>query len=102
MALTKVGPKFQVTIPKAARTAVRLAVGELIEATVEGGVIVLRRKVVLDWTPEIDLRLAEAEADIAAGRVSPAFATAEELISHLGKQASPTPSRKKRAAKRKA
>jgi AbrB family looped-hinge helix DNA binding protein len=100
MALTKVGPKFQVTIPKAARTAARLAVGELIEASVEGGVIILRRKVVLDRTPETDLRLAEAEADIAAGRVSPAFETAQELMLHLGGQASPTHSRTKRAAKR--
>ena len=33
MALTKVGPKYQVTIPKEAREAVGLAVGDLVDAT---------------------------------------------------------------------
>ena len=33
MALTKVGPKYQVPIPKEAREAVGLAVGDLVEAT---------------------------------------------------------------------
>ena len=33
MALTKVGPKYQVPIPKEAREAVGLAVGDLVDAT---------------------------------------------------------------------
>lgn len=48
MPLTKVGPKYQVTIPKEAREALRIKVGDLVEAAVQEQTIVLRPKVVLD------------------------------------------------------
>lgn len=48
MPLTKVGPKYQVTIPKEAREALRIKVGDLVEAAVQKQTIVLRPKVVLD------------------------------------------------------
>lgn len=51
MPLTKVGPKYQVTIPKEAREALRIKVGDLVEATVEEQTVVLRPKVVLDRAP---------------------------------------------------
>ena len=44
-AATKVGPKFQVTIPKNVREAVSLKVGDLVEASVGLEGIVLRQKV---------------------------------------------------------
>ena len=47
-AATKVGPKFQVTIPKNVRDAVGLKVGDLIEASVGRKGIVLRQKVLID------------------------------------------------------
>ena len=44
-----------------------------------------------EYTPKqrriIDARLAKADADIKAGRVSPVFTTHEELIAHLHKAA---------------
>ena len=48
MALTKVGPKYQVTIPKDAREAVGIKVGDLMEAKVSRRAIVLRSKVLVD------------------------------------------------------
>jgi AbrB family looped-hinge helix DNA binding protein len=48
MSLTKVGPKFQVTIPKDARLAVGLAVGDVVEATVTKNGVLLRPQVVMD------------------------------------------------------
>jgi len=50
MALTKVGPKYQVTIPKETREAVGLEVGDLVEATATKGVVLLRPKAVVDKT----------------------------------------------------
>jgi len=47
-AATKVGPKFQVTIPKSVRDAVGLKVGDLVEASVGREGIVLRQKVLID------------------------------------------------------
>jgi AbrB family looped-hinge helix DNA binding protein len=48
MPLVKVKDKFQVTIPSRVREQLPLAVGDVLEATVEQGVIVLRPKAVVD------------------------------------------------------
>jgi AbrB family looped-hinge helix DNA binding protein len=48
MPLVKVKEKFQVTIPAEVREAVPLAVGDILEATVQGTTIVLTPKVVVD------------------------------------------------------
>jgi AbrB family looped-hinge helix DNA binding protein len=48
MALIKVGPKFQVTIPKVAREAIGLSVGDLVEATMTKEGVLLRPKVAVD------------------------------------------------------
>jgi len=48
MALIKVGPKFQVTIPKVAREAIGLSVGDLVEATTTKEGVLLRPKVAVD------------------------------------------------------
>jgi AbrB family looped-hinge helix DNA binding protein len=48
MALVTVKDKFQVTIPSRVRDQLPVAVGDVLEATVEAGVIVLRPKAVVD------------------------------------------------------
>lgn len=89
---TKVGPKFQVTIPQKVRKAVGLKVGDVVEAKVgPKGTIVLHPKVQLfvekvDWESlpvKIKRGLKEAEADRKAGRVSRPYANPEELIEAL-------------------
>jgi len=85
MALTKVGPKFQVTIPKKAREAVGIKIGDLVEATARRRVIVLRPKVIIDKT-FVEERLAEAEEDIKKGRVYGPFRSVKEMARSLRKK----------------
>lgn len=83
MSFTKVGPKFQVTIPKEAREAIGLQVGDVVETTVTKNQIVIRQKLVVDKHPVIEAHLREAEEDIKAGRVSPAFDSVDDLLADL-------------------
>ena len=83
MAFTKVGPKYQVTIPKEAREAIGLNVGDLVEATVTKGGVMLRPKMVVDKHPEIEKRLAEGLEDIKRGRILGPFKTAREAMRAL-------------------
>ena len=48
MPLVKVKGKYQITIPAEVREELRLAVGDLLEATVQGTTIVLTPKAVVD------------------------------------------------------
>ena len=48
MPLVKVKEKFQITLPAELREALHLAVGDLLEATIEDNVIVLKPKIVVD------------------------------------------------------
>ena len=48
MPLVKVKEKFQITLPAELREALHLAVGDLLEATIQDNVIVLTPKVVVD------------------------------------------------------
>ncbi len=82
MPLTKVKEKFQVTIPTAVRKTARLAVGDILEATVKNNVIVLTPKAVVDRA-SIEAALEEGLADLKAGRVSPAFSTVKEFKAYL-------------------
>ena len=66
-AATKVGPKFQVTIPKNVRDAVGLKVGDLVEASVGREGIVLRQKVLIDKPVSLARQLEESEAAVKAG-----------------------------------
>jgi len=75
---TKVGPKYQVVIPKAVREAVGLKPGDLVEAALGRGGIVLRPKVLVDRG--LEEALAEAEADVKAGRVSKPFTSVREFV----------------------
>src|SRR5262249_61059372 len=66
-AATKVGPKFQVTIPKKVRDAVGLKVGDLVEASVGRDGIVLRQKVLIDKPVSLARQLEESDAAVEAG-----------------------------------
>jgi AbrB family looped-hinge helix DNA binding protein len=75
-AATKVGPKFQVTIPKKVRDAVGLKVGDLVEASVGRDGIVLRQKVLIDKPVSLARQLEESDAAVQAGRVLGPFKSA--------------------------
>ncbi len=81
MELVKVKKKHQVTIPASVRRSVGIKVGDLLEAKAEKGKITLTPKSM------IDKRLAEALADVKAGRTYGPFETAEELIESLHRNA---------------
>lgn len=74
MALTKVRPKGQITLPDGVRKAARLAEGDYLDVSVEGGAIILRPKRLIDadqawfWSEEWQLGEREASEDIARGR----------------------------------
>ena len=75
-AATKVGPKFQVTIPKNVRDGVGLKVGDLVEASVGRDGIVLRQKVLSDKPMSLVRQLNESEAAVRAGQVLGPFKSA--------------------------
>ncbi|MBA2633583.1 MAG: AbrB/MazE/SpoVT family DNA-binding domain-containing protein [Chloroflexi bacterium] len=89
MALTKVRPKGQITLPDGVRRAARLTEGDYLEISVEDGAIVMRPKKLIDadqawfWTDEWQRGEREASEDIAAGRVRRSR-TATEFIKSLG------------------
>ncbi len=82
MALTRIKPKFQITLPQSARTPVGLKVGDFLDATITRGGILLRPKMVVDKV-ELDKRLEAAEADVKAGRVQGPFKTASATMRAL-------------------
>src|ERR1051325_11084860 len=78
---TKVGPKYQVTIPQEVREAVKLKPGDLVQASVgRDGTIILRRKVLVDRDPALERDLDAAEADVEAGRVLGRFDNAPDAL----------------------
>jgi AbrB family looped-hinge helix DNA binding protein len=96
-ALVKIQRKGQMTLPSRLRSAIGVAEGDLVEASVERGKIVLTPKLVVDrckppiaddeYTPAqrriIDARLAEGLEDIKQGRVHGPFATHKEMMNSL-------------------
>jgi AbrB family looped-hinge helix DNA binding protein len=111
---TRIQHKGQVTIPTRVREQAGLSKGDLVEFSFQRGKIVITPKLIVDrskfpnadgeYTPEqrrvIDGRLALADADIKAGRVSKAFSNAGDFMADL--QQTVTKNRKaasKRAAK---
>ena len=63
--LVTIKDKFQVTIPSRVRAQLPLAVGDVLEATVEDGTIVLRPKAVVDRAElarRVERVLAQTEA----------------------------------------
>lgn len=100
MSIIKIQKKGQVTLPTALRERVGVADGDLLEVTVNRGSFILRPKQITDrstfptaddeYTPAqrriIDARLAKARTEIKKGKVSPAFATVEEMTEYLKKR----------------
>lgn len=84
--ITKVGPKYQVTIPKELRDALGVRVGDFIEARREGRDIMFRQKIVLDKDHELEKDLEEAEEDIRAGRFIGPFTTAKAAMRALARR----------------
>ncbi len=82
MPLVKVKEKYQVTLPAAVRRKAGVAVGDLMEAKVEGKKITLVPKVVVDRA-FIEKRLAESFEDFRKGRVYGPFSSAKEAIRAL-------------------
>jgi bifunctional DNA-binding transcriptional regulator/antitoxin component of YhaV-PrlF toxin-antitoxin module len=77
----KVGPKYQLVIPKKLRTAAKVKVGDFLKAELRGNGILL--------TP-VDLLerdLAAAEADVKAGRVYGPFSSAKAIVRSLHREA---------------
>ena len=80
--LTRVGARYQLTIPKEAREAIGLKAGDLVEARPGKGVIILYPKTVVDKV-DVDKRLREAEEDVGAGRVHGPFDTVDAMLTSL-------------------
>ena len=74
MALTKVRPKGQITLPDGVRKAARVSEGDYLEVSVESGAIVMRPKKLIDadqawfWTDTWQAGEREASEDITRGR----------------------------------
>ncbi len=89
MEIARIGPKHQITIPEEIFKRLRLQPGDFlaIEAHEDNFVAVPQKLIPRDqawfWTREWQEKEREADEDIAAGRVSGPFATAEELFRHL-------------------
>ena len=95
--IVKIHRKGQMTLPSRLRAAIGVAEGDLVEASVKGGKIVLTPTLVIDrskfptadreYTPAqrkvIDARLAKADLDIKAGRTFGPFNTADEMIASM-------------------
>ena len=95
--IVKIHRKGQMTLPSRLRAALGVGEGDLVEAKVKGGKIVLTPTLVIDrskfptaddeYTPAqrkvIDARLAKADEDIKKGRLHGPFETHEELMAFL-------------------
>ena len=79
--LVRVKEKYQVTLPASVRRKAGLAVGDLLEANVEGKKITLTPKSV------VDRELALALEDVRKGRVYGPFSSAREVIQSLHREA---------------
>ena len=82
MALVKVKEKYQVTLPVSVRQKAGLAVGDLLEAQVQGKKITLTPKVAVDRAL-VEKRLAESFEDYRRGRVYGPFSSAKETVRSL-------------------
>lgn len=80
--LVKVKAKYQVTLPASLREKAGLAVGDLLEVSLEGKKITLTPKAVVDRA-FIEKRLAESFEDFSKGRVYGPFSSAKEVVRAL-------------------
>ena len=78
MPMVKVKEKFQVTIPTAIRLETGLAIGDYLEAVIEGRSIVLKPKALADGD-SVEAAIQEGLRTVEEGRVTPAFSSMEEV-----------------------
>jgi AbrB family looped-hinge helix DNA binding protein len=84
----KVGPKFQVTIPKKVRDALGIKAGDLVETSLtREGAALIRPVVLVHRKVDLDKRFEAAEADVKAGRTVGPFKTARAAMNALNKRA---------------
>ena len=76
----KVGPKFQVTIPKKVREALGIKAGDLVETSLGRDGAVIRPVQLVPRTVDIEKELEAAMAEVKAGRVSKPFKSARALV----------------------
>ena len=97
MSLVRVKIKSQVTIPDSILEELGVQVGDVFEASVEKGTIVLRPKALVvgdEYTPaqrrRIDLQLAKSTAEHKAGKLAGPFENHQEMVNLLHRQAEKT------------
>lgn len=85
----KISPQGQIRIPKKMMNELKITPGDYVEVDVESGHVVLKPRKLIDpsqgwyWTEEWQKNETEAEREIAAGRCSPEFQTAEQGLKWL-------------------
>jgi len=91
MAITRISPKHQITIPKEAFEKLHLEVGDFLEVDVaEEGLLLIPKKLISKdqiwfWTKEWQQKEKEADEAIARGELSGPLKKSDELIRHLRK-----------------
>lgn len=89
MAIVRVGPKHQITIPKGIFKKLSLEVGDVLEAKQKGEVIYLVPQKLIPkeqawfWTKEWPAKEREAEEDIKRGKVKGPFKDISSLLRSL-------------------
>lgn len=84
----KVGPKFQVTIPKQVRDALGIKAGDLVETSLtREGAAIIRPVVLVRRKVDIKKRLEAAERAVKEGRVYGPFNSAGAVMRALKQQA---------------
>lgn len=89
--LIKIRKHFQVTIPQNLRKLIRLAEGDLVEAEVKDGTLVIRPVKVVHpgqeyfYTKEWQAKEADADAEITAGRLVGPVSNIDEALNILKK-----------------
>ena len=97
MPISKLGQRRQVVIPKEICEDLGIDVGDFVEVQQVSGTVVIKPKKLVDadevltqrQKAVIDARLAEAEADIRAGRVYGPFDSVKAMVKSLDKTRTP-------------
>jgi antitoxin MazE len=92
VAITRIGPKHQITIPQEVFDQLGLQPGDFLEVQVQGEVLrlipqkLIPRDQVWFWSKEWQEREQEADEAIARGELSGPFESVDDLIQHLRNQ----------------
>ncbi len=89
MALAKVKNNFQLTIPRQLRDSLKLSVGDFVEIENKDGMLIIKPVKMVHpgqeyfYTKEWQEGEAEADKDIAEGRISKPVSSVKELLNDL-------------------